>query len=393
MYMQLCYIQLPKVKEFKMIIETGILMYPLQAVRFTDFNMPTVSSRDALIFVIFLGAVILALVILTALKNKAHVGLLSENHRPEFQNRRGFSVFVLHRIANSQGLDRQQTKMLEFVLRSDGVVDPERSINSPNLIDRHFKRAFRIIERTSISEDEMNDRLAVLFSTRNLIENNMGTNTATSTRQIPENAAAVLAIDDKSYPVRVISSRGDSLVVDNPMSSTGEPLKLPRGRKVNLSFFTKSSKGFSVESRVLGFLDTPGGGSVMQLVHSGQIKKLSNRRFRRRQTVISTSFHLVHVEQSGRKKERKMIVEKRKFSGNIMDLSIGGCSIKTVAPVSSGQRLKIEFTREDNSIVVALGEVLRTNRTGSSTIMHVKFLKVPRKSLNSINAMVYEYAD
>jgi hypothetical protein len=88
-----------------------------------------------------------------------------------------------------------------------------------------------------------------------------------------------------------------------------------------------------------------------------------------------------------------MVVEKRKFSGNIMDISIGGCSLKTNAPVNSGQRLKIEFTREDNSVVAALGEVLRTNKSGMSTIVHVKFLKVPHRSLNKINAMVYEYSD
>jgi hypothetical protein len=55
--------------------------------------------------------------------------------------------------------------------------------------------------------------------------------------------------------------------------------------------------------------------------------------------------------------------------------------------------LKIEFTREDDSIVAALGEVLRTHRAGTDTIMNSKFVKVPRKSLNSINAMVYEYTD
>jgi len=88
-----------------------------------------------------------------------------------------------------------------------------------------------------------------------------------------------------------------------------------------------------------------------------------------------------------------MVVDTRKFSGNILDISIGGCSIKSAAPITANQRIKIEFTREDHSIVVALGEVLRINRAGANTIMHVKFLKVPRKSLNSINAMVYDYVN
>jgi hypothetical protein len=43
--------------------------------------------------------------------------------------------------------------------------------------------------------------------------------------------------------------------------------------------------------------------------------------------------------------------------------------------------------------IAALGQVLRTNRSGISTIMHIKFLRIPRRSLNIINALVYEYVD
>jgi len=61
------------------------------------------------------------------------------------------------------------------------------------------------------------------------------------------------------------------------------------------------------------------------------------------------------------------------------------------APVQVGARFKIEFVQGDNN-VAALGQVLRTNRTGVNTIIHVKFLKVSQKSMNIINAFVYEYA-
>jgi hypothetical protein len=201
----------------------------------------------------------------------------------------------------------------------------------------------------------------------------------------------VLSVDGVNFPVRIISSRGDSLVVENPTTSLGEPLALHNGSKVSFSFFTKSNKGFSTESRVLGTAETADG-MVLQLVHSGQIKKLSQRRFRRRQTVISTSFFLVSVENAGNKKKEKLVLDKRRFSGSILDISIGGCSMKSTTPVNPGQKLKIEFTREDNSVIAALGEALRVNRTGMNMIIHVKFIKIPRRSLNTINAVVYEYA-
>jgi hypothetical protein len=95
---------------------------------------------------------------------------------------------------------------------------------------------------------------------------------------------------------------------------------------------------------------------------------------------------------SGRKKVRKMTVDSRRFNGTILDVSMGGCSIRTNASIPPGTRLKIEFDYLDKMIIAALGQVLRINRSGAvSTIMHIKFIKVPRKTMNAINALVYEY--
>jgi len=301
---------------------------------------------------------------------------------------RHYSTFALHRATMNLGLDREQTKMLDYVLRSGGITEPARLLNNPELIDRNFKRAYRLIERTSVNNDELNERLLVLFATRNIIETNSGNETTTSTRQIPDNAPAVLSIDKANYPVKVISSKGDTLLVENPKTSTGVMIRLSKGSKATLTFFTKSSKGFMVETRIMGSMDSSKG-PVMQLSHSGQIKKLSNRRFRRRDITIGTSFYFVYVDSN----TKKMSVDKRQCTGTITDISIGGCSLKTRASVNHGQRLKVEFTQADGSTIAMLGEVVRLSRSGANPVLHIKFLKIPRKSLNAINALVYEYAN
>jgi hypothetical protein len=353
--------------------------------------MPTfwkeTSSMDTIIFFVGLGVFILVLVIVNVFKSRIPQGTGLSRGGP-----RHFSGFTLHRLASSAGLDRDQTRMLEFVLKNDNVTDPVRSINSPTLLDRHFKRAFRLIEQTANTDEEVQDQLSLLFSTRNILESSQGAPGPTSTRQIAENTPAVISTGRDSYPVRTISARGDDLVVENPKNALGSPVRLPRGSKITLSFFTKSSRGFSFESRILGVSDS-GDGQVLHLVHSSQIKRLSQRRFRRRQAVIPAGYFFVRVEESGWKKEKKLVVEKRRFTGNIMDISIGGCSIKTNVSVPSGTRLKIEFMHAENTNIVILGQVLRTNRNGISTVMHIKFIKVPRRSLNAINALVYEYID
>lgn len=371
-----------------MIFSGGVYLYPLQLPAFYKQT----NSRDVFVFVIGLGVFILLLLVINAIKKRYNPSVMGGGIASS-ASARHFSGFTLHRVANSIGLDRDQTKMLEYVLKNDGVVDVERSINSSTLLDRHFKRAYHVIERTANTEEEAQERFSLLFSTRNILESTGGSGgSVSSTHQIPEKSAAVLSIGQDSYPVKVISAKGDNLVVENPQNALGTPVRLPRGGKVILSFFTKSSKGFSFETRVLGSADSADG-PILQLVHSNQIKRLSQRRFRRKQAVISAYFFFVRVEETGHRREKKMVVDKRRMTGNIMDISIGGCSIKTNVSVPLGTRLKIEFAPSGEANAAVLGQVLRNNRTGISTIMHIKFLKVPRRSMNMINALVFEYID
>jgi hypothetical protein len=43
-------------------------------------------------------------------------------------------------------------------------------------------------------------------------------------------------------------------------------------------------------------------------------------------------------------------------------------------------------------MINVLGQALRINRSGAAgTIVHIKFLKIPRRAFNAINAVVFGY--
>jgi hypothetical protein len=306
---------------------------------------------------------------------------------------RKFNSFTLRRIANTYGLDKDQTRLLEFVFRNDAVSDPERVMGNMTLLDKHFKRAYKAIEQNAETEEEVQQRLVSFFSLRNTIESASRDTGSTSTSQLAENTAAVLSTGKESYSVRIISSKGTSVVVENPKNALGTPVRISKDSKVTLSFFTKSSKGFAFDSKVIDTADTPHGPGL-QLSHSGKPKALAQRRYRRKQVTAGCVFYFVFVEtvKEGRKKVPKLMVDKRRCVGTILDISIGGCSIKTSVPVKVGVRLKIDMDYTDDSTLTVLGQVLRTNRTGAiGTIVHIKFIKVPRRAFNNINALVFGY--
>ncbi|MDR2374860.1 MAG: PilZ domain-containing protein [Treponema sp.] len=360
-------------------------MYQLQLPQFYKESNP----MDMVYFGIGLGITIIVLVIVNI--SRKRLGITDSGFTASRPKSGG--SFAIQKFSRSIGLDSSQTKMLSFVMKNGGTTDPERMLQSSALLDRHFRQAYHAIEQTTGAEDETQQKLSVLFATRNILESTTGGGVGVnSTRVIPENTPAVLIVDKNNYPVRVISSRGAYLLVNNPVNALGDIIPIGRNKPVILSFFTKSSNGFSVQSTVYGTTKAPGEGQVLQVVHSSTIKRLSQRRFRRRMIVSPAEFNLVWLEPGARKHEQKMVVDKRKASGKILDISVGGCSIQTASVISAGVRLKIGFTASGQHIV-ALGEVLRINRNRTGTVMHIKFLKVPRKSLNLINALVFEYID
>ncbi|MDR1948009.1 MAG: flagellar brake protein [Spirochaetaceae bacterium] len=353
-----------------------------------------------IIFLVGIGVVVVFFVVLNIIKNgvgatgiKRTAGSAAGTAAPP---PRRFSGMALHKTASTYGLDRDQTKMLEQIFRTEGVAEPERVISNPPVLDKHFKRAYKRIERISDTDEDAQRQLATLFSLRNSLESGPGGGAgAASAPQIAANMAAVLSTGDNSYPIKVVSVKGSQIFVEYPKNALGNTVQMPRGTKVTLSFFTKSSKGFAYESQVLGDADSVRG-KALQLVHTGRPKSLVQRRFRRRHMDLNCAFRPVKLEEagSGRKKTVRMIADPRGYNGTILDISLGGCAIRTNAGINAGTRLKIEFRYAASPLVAVLGQVLRLNRSSSmNTIMHIKFIKVPGRAMNVINAIVFEYLE
>jgi len=358
-----------------------LTLYLLQ-VDVSDFwkKQDSSSNKESLIILIFIIVVVAVIIFLTSSRKGSGSGSGGKGSTGLFAR------LALHRMGRDIGLNGEQIKMLDFVFRTDQVLDPEKSIVTPALLDRHFRRAYRVIEQTSKTDAEVQYRHAVLFSTRNMLESNVSGGIS-STRQLKDDTSVILNNGKEKYEVLILSTTGENLALECPQNALGSSVKLQKGTRLSALLFTKNNKGFSFETHVTGYT-TVHGRNALLVAHSNKLKFLSQRRFRRRQMVIASNLYLVYVEGSGKK--QRLIVDKRRLTGNIADISVGGCSIKAKAPIQVGARMKIEFTQGDYS-VAALGQVLRTNRAGMVTIVHIKFLKVSRKSMNIINAFVYEY--
>ena len=348
---------------------------------------------EGLILAIAVGAIIVFSVLLYIIRRITSRSTLVEKSSSSPITPRKFNVFSFRHIASSYGLNRDQIKLLEAVFKNNGVTDPERVLKDPTLLDRHFKRAFNTIEKNYTSDEDTQERLANLFSLRNVLDGFPAAGKA-NPASIPENTPAILASGRESYPVKILTSRNQSVVTEIPRNVLGSPIRLVKGAPVSLSFFTKASNGFSFDGKINGFVNTDHGQGV-QIAHTGKMKPLVKRQFHRRHIDVRCEFSPVRLEVygKGRKKTSKLIVENKKFTGIVDNLSAGGCAMKSAAPIQAGSRLKIKIDNDENYPINILGQVLRSNKSGARTVFHIKFLKVPRRAFNSISVLVFGYND
>jgi len=367
-------------------LKPGMHLFLLQDKFFKDDN-----PMDAMAILIGLGIIIVVAIVVHFLRKgtSSHV-VVSSKTRTTVSPKK-FNPFAIRRIASEYSLDRDQAKLLEFIFQNDAVSDPERVMKNPALLDRHFKRTFRSIEKNSNTDEDAQQSLLKLFTLRNIIESSSGANAANSPK-LSENTPAILLCGKDNFPVKVLLSRGQNVVTEIPRNALGTPVRFSKGTGVSLSFFTKSSDGFSLEGQVTGTISTDRG-SGLQIKHTGKMKPLVKRQYRRKQTEIRCEFFFVNVVESGtgKKSTSKLVVDSKRLVGSIQDISVGGCALKTSGTIAVGSRLKITVEYDDNYTINVLGQVIRVNRSGTGTIIHIKFIKVPRRAFNSISTLVFSY--
>jgi c-di-GMP-binding flagellar brake protein YcgR len=299
-------------------------------------------------------------------------------------------MFTMFRIARNYGLDRSERKLLTYVFRVSGVEKPEEVLQKEYTLDRCFKQAYRAITRTAKNKSEANDRLAELFALRNFLDI-VPAGAISSTRQIEEDTPVMISMERKNFHSKVVTVHADGISLSCPENNLGTTIRIAQGTKIRVTFLVGINFGLSFEAKSPQIRQSSFG-PVLPFPHTNNLKKLTQRRYRRKEFSLPCYFYKVITEQveSGRKQKTKMTVDKQRIKASIEDISAGGCSLKTPVMIADGTRLKIVVHYSDDPII-CLGQVLRVSKEGINIILHIKFIKVPQKSSNAINALVFDF--
>jgi hypothetical protein len=350
---------------------------------------PTSQRTDIVPFLIIAGIALAAFLLFQAIKyirgpsaKKAITG--------------AFSTMAFRRAARAAGLGDEDAAFIETYAKRSGISNPEYLFRNEDKLDSFFKSVFSKLERESDSESVTEANKARLFAIRELIDAaRSDRDVVTSTQELARRTPlSFVTPRDENYPSLVLAVEPGGLAVEPARDEYGEIKRFVPLTKLTFFFYTRNQQGFRFTTRVKGYAKVDGK-PAMVIGHSNSVIALPSRQHARRDMNAPCRFSRVDMISDGAKKAASYtaVAGKTAYPGVLVDVSAGGCSIRTAAPLSPGDYLKIEFA-SNNRMHAIYGQVLRFARIGTrGGTMHIRFVKGSRKTLNDIMAFVYDYAD
>lgn len=300
------------------------------------------------------------------------------------------------KAAMSLGCNKQQVRILEAMTKQLGITNPFKLLNSSTYFDQVLRRAIHMIEESNASPGEKEGQKSLIYGIRQIIERNaIKKQAAIRSTKILKFGTEVSLSDRPGYAVSTtISGNVDRyLMATTPINSRDQKIRWHKGSKIKVSFWRNESEGYHFFSRIVGYRNQNGMSNVM-LEHTNNIVPTQQRRFRRKPLSQPAYVYPILIMELGRGKKhhKKAIVQDNlAVMGKMIDISAGGCAVRSSSPKKEGTLVKVSFETERGNPVVIYGKVVRTRITQlRGRIMHIKMTRISHQNLNKIRAYVYE---
>jgi hypothetical protein len=123
----------------------------------------------------------------------------------------------------------------------------------------------------------------------------------------------------------------------------------------------------------------------------GRKRRIPRNNFRKQVNFqcTCTSVSIVKTREDG-KTVKKFQLEGTGFRCVVLDISSGGCAVRSFISLKAGSRVKIEF-KTGKSVITALGQIIRVNTDVRNIIFHIRFIKIQPKTFCRLNAYIFGY--
>ena len=297
--------------------------------------------------------------------------------------------------AKQIGLSQEQIKMLEDIADNYNIASPAVLLTSHKAFDVTMKRVIQDYDSGEYPTEVKEHYKMLLFDIKQKIDKTSSVNEKiSSSRQlITGKQITVTAPSGEKCSTNIVTNLREYICASIPKRQDGSALRLNKWDPVKISVRVKGDKGIFYDSKVVGYSTAKGTPCIM-LQHSNNIKSSKQRNFPRKELGKSCYFFRINVVtlKEGKATVKKAVIDDNSKGrlGNVIEISAGGCSIKSQSFLNKGELLRIDLDIERRQTISMLGKIvnLRKLAPGLAT-MHIQFTRMSKKNMNSINSYIY----
>jgi c-di-GMP-binding flagellar brake protein YcgR len=292
------------------------------------------------------------------------------------------------------GLADTHISFLLDLIKQNDIQNGYKLLENGRQLDMLLRQSLAELEAIDIPEERKEARRLMIYHIKQIIERNSRVKRGdTNTRTLRVGQEVVLDIENGRFESKVSANLKDAVLVYAPSNAAGRMVNIPRWTKLNVQFWRNEGDMYSFSTKVMG-TKTIKGIPVLLLQHSKHVRALQRRRYRRKEVGRPAYFTSVSIVATGTGKNRTrqaVVNSKRNALGTLLEVSTGGCSIKTNFPLKRGELIRVQFETERRNPVIAFGKVKSTEKTRPvGSVMHIQFTRLSRKNINKINSYVYD---
>ena len=299
------------------------------------------------------------------------------------------------KTAKQIGLSSSQIKILEDIAEKYKVASPGLFLSSSKIFNISMKKAILDYDSGAYSSEVKENFKMLLFNIKQKIDKNsvLDKKISTSRQLAIGKLITITTSSGEKYSSHIVTNLKEYLCANIPVKQDGSMLRLNKWEAVKVSVQEKGDKGFYYDSKIAGY-STAKGTSCIMLQHSNSIQASKQRNFPRKELGKSCYFFRINVVTlpEGKDVVRKAVIDDKAKGrlGSVIEISAGGCSIKSQNYLNRGDLLRVDIDIERRQTVSILGKIVNLRKVSPGTAtMHVQFTKMSKKNMNSINAYIY----
>ncbi len=304
----------------------------------------------------------------------------------------------LRRVSEEFAFTPAQSEYFAELCTENNISSPLHLVRNSRQLDELFRRTFHQLETPGHSSREAENSKTLLFTIREAIENKKrNSKLVTSTRSINDGIEmTIITKSNEHYSAILHENNQAGLVFPVPRDVFGNELRMPLLSKLTVLFYQGTGQSYSFVTRVSRYISAHTA-TLMMLRHTEKVRALPNRRHDRKQMRTPANFSRVTVANivNGKHTEHRFYPSGKSFMATMLDISAGGCSLITATPVPEGEYIEISCIIAGNSEDTMIGKIVKLNpgEAKNTVIMHVRFAKMPRITLNRIFTYIYNYGE